>query len=131
MIEAAPVIVLPAADCPALDRTILHDYYFHWDGDPDGEGRGALALGLVTLVQPLEPPARPGRRNYDRRTLDLIAIAPIAPGEEVTIDYGCPLWFEPRDWISSDRSKAARKLGRKLSIPWVRRRLRSGQGPAT
>ena len=49
IIEAAPVIILPAADCPALDRTVIYEYYFHWDGDPDGEGRGALGLGLLTL----------------------------------------------------------------------------------
>jgi uncharacterized protein len=29
LIEAAPVIVVPAAQRPVLDRTILHDYYFH------------------------------------------------------------------------------------------------------
>jgi len=36
-------------------------------------------------------------RNFDRQTLDLIASAPIGPGEEVAIDYRCTLWFEPRD----------------------------------
>jgi len=91
------VIILPAADCPALDRTIIYDYYFHWDGDPDGEGRGALGLGLVTLCNhSSRPPARVDR-NHVRLTLDLIAIAQIEPGEEVTIDYGCTLWFKPRE----------------------------------
>src|SRR5262249_55586819 len=49
VIEAAPAIILPITDCPTLDKTIIHNYYFHWDGDPDGEGRGAVGLGLVTL----------------------------------------------------------------------------------
>src|SRR5438477_1950378 len=31
LIEAAPVIIVPAEQCPLLDRTILHDYYFQWD----------------------------------------------------------------------------------------------------
>ena len=97
LIEAAPVIILPAADCPALDRTIIYDYYFHWDGDPDGEGRGALGLGLVTLCNHSSPPLARVDRNHARLTLDLIAIAQIEPGEEVTIDYGCKLWFKPRE----------------------------------
>ena len=97
LIEAAPVIVVPAAQCPLLDRTILHDYYFHWDGDPDGEGRGAVALGLVALCNHSRRPNARVRRNFAQDTLDLLALAPIAVGEEVTIDYNCPLWFEPQD----------------------------------
>src|SRR5436853_7920953 len=49
VIESAPVIIVPAAQCPLLDKTILHDYYFDWAGDPDGDGSGAVALGLVAL----------------------------------------------------------------------------------
>ena len=97
VIEAAPVIIIPITDCPALDRTIIHDYYFHWDGDPEGEGRGALALGLVTLCNHAGRPNARVERNFAWETLELIASAPIAPGEEVTIDYRCTLWFEPRE----------------------------------
>jgi uncharacterized protein len=97
VIEAAPVVVIPAADCPAVDGTIIHDYYFHWDGDPEGAGRGVLALGLVTLCNHASRPNARVERNFPQHTLDLIATGPIAPGEEVTIDYGCTLWFEPRD----------------------------------
>jgi hypothetical protein len=97
LIEAAPVIVIPIADCPALDRTIIHDYYFHWDGDPEGEGRGALGLGLVTLCNHASRPNARVERNFARQTLDLIASSPIGPGEEVTIDYRCTLWFELRE----------------------------------
>jgi SET domain-containing protein len=97
VIEAAPVIILPGADCPTLDRTVIYEYYFHWDGDPDGEGRGALGLGLLTLCNHSSRPGARVDRNYARLTLDLVAIAPIRPGEEVTIDYGCTLWFVPRE----------------------------------
>ena len=96
LIEAAPVIILPIAQCPVLDTTVIYDYYFHWDGDPDGEGRGAVGLGLVTLCNHSAHPRARVHRNYSRLTLDLIAIAPIAAGEEVTIAYNCTLWFEPR-----------------------------------
>jgi SET domain-containing protein len=101
LIEAAPVIVVPAAQCGLLDRTILHDYYFHWDGDPDGgpvgDGRGAVALGLASLCNHSRRPNARVRRNFARETLDLVALAPIAAGDEVTIDYNCPLWFAAQD----------------------------------
>ena len=97
VIEAAPVIIVPATECRLLDRTILYNYYFHWDGDPDGEGRGALGLGLVTLCNHSSHPLARVDRNHTGLTLDLIAIAQIEPGEEVTIDYNCKLWFKPRE----------------------------------
>ncbi|MGH7032039.1 MAG: SET domain-containing protein [Stellaceae bacterium] len=97
VIEAAPVVIVPASQCAVLDRTILHDYYFHWDGDPDGEGRGALGLGLVSLCNHSSRPRARVSRNFSQHTLDLIAIAEIEPGAEITINYGCDLWFEPRD----------------------------------
>ena len=97
VIEMAPVIIVPARQCALLDQTILHDYYFHWDGDPDGEGRGAVALGLVALCNHSRRPRARVRRNLAQDTLDLVALAPIAAGEEVTIDYNCPLWFAAQD----------------------------------
>ena len=97
LIEAAPVIIVPASECALLDQTILHDYYFHWDGDPDGEGRGAVALGLVALCNHSRRPRARVRRNLAQGTLDLVALVTIPAGEEVTIDYNCPLWFAAED----------------------------------
>ncbi len=97
VVEAAPVIIVAGAECAMLDRTILHNYYFHWDGDPDGDGRGALGLGLVSLCNHSSCPRARVDRNFARDTLDLVAMADIEPGDEITIDYGCALWFEPCD----------------------------------
>jgi hypothetical protein len=94
LIEAAPVVVLDAAEARHLDRTILYQYYFHWDGDADADGRSAVAFGTVSLCNHSSSPRARVERNYAEQTLDLLAVQPIAPGEEVTIDYGCPLWFE-------------------------------------
>jgi len=97
LIEAAPVVIVPAAECALLDRTILHDYYFRWDDDPGAAGRGAVALGLVSLCNHARRPRARVRPNYGRGTLDLIALTSIAAGDEITIDYNCPLWFAPRE----------------------------------
>ncbi len=93
LIEAAPVIVISAPQCALLDKTILHDYYFRWDE----HGTGAVALGLVSLCNHSRRPNARVRRNHARHTLDLLALAPIAVGEEITIDYNCPLWFAAQE----------------------------------
>jgi SET domain-containing protein len=97
LIEAAPVIIVPATQCKLLDRTILHDYYFRWEGDPEDDASGAVALGLVSLCNHSRRPRARVRRNLAQGTLDLVALVPIAAGDEVTIDYNCPLWFTAQD----------------------------------
>jgi SET domain-containing protein len=100
VIEAAPVIIVPSAQRQLLDQTILHDYYFSWAADPGGPGgeeSGAVALGLVSLCNHSRRPRARVRRNVGQGTLDLVALVPIAAGEEVTIDYNCPLWFAAQD----------------------------------
>lgn len=91
VIESAPVIIVPPAQCALLDRTILHDYYFDW------EGGGVVALGLVSLCNHARRPSARVRRNPAQATLDLVAALAIAAGDEITIDYNCPLWFEAQD----------------------------------
>ena len=101
VIEAAPVVIVPTAQVKLLDQTILHDYYFAWEGglggSPGGEESGAVALGLVSLCNHSRRPRARVRRNLAQGTLDLVALIPIAAGDEVTIDYNCPLWFAPQD----------------------------------
>jgi hypothetical protein len=49
------------------------------------------------LCNHASPPNARVERNFARGTLELIASAAIAAGEEVMIDYRCTLWFEPRE----------------------------------
>jgi len=97
VIEAAPVVIVPPDQRPLLDQTTLHDYYFQWDDGPEHEGRGAVALGHVSLCNHSRRPNARVWRNEARDTLELIALAPIAAGEEITIDYDCTLWFAPQE----------------------------------
>jgi hypothetical protein len=76
LIEAAPVIIVPAEQCPLLDRTILHDYYFQWGDNSNQSGRGAVPLGLVALCNHSRRPNARVRRNLAQNTLDLVAAAP-------------------------------------------------------
>ena len=95
LIEAAPAVVFDLAECALLDRTIVGHYYFAWDEAGAPEGRGALALGALSLCNHAERPRARVHRNFDDQALELVAIDSIAPGDEITIDYGCPLWFDP------------------------------------
>jgi uncharacterized protein len=97
LMEAAPVILVPPAQCALLDKSILHDYYFRWAGEPESDESGAVALGLVSLCNHSRRPSARVRRNYARETLDLLAVMPMVAGDEVTIDDNCPLWFEAQD----------------------------------
>ena len=96
LIEAAPVLLVPAHQRRLLDNTILHDYYFVWDGE-DGDSSAAIALGLVSLCNHSRRPSARVRPNRARETLDLLTLTSIAAGGEITIDYNCPLWFAVHD----------------------------------
>jgi SET domain-containing protein len=92
LLEIAPVIPLTEADRPA-QNTILYDYPFLWDDPPYIE---AIALGLISMVNHSEAPNAQFETDHASRTVRLTALRDIAPGEEITFDYGIPLWFDAR-----------------------------------
>jgi len=95
LIEAAPVVIFSSDDARLIDRTPLFDDYFRWLGDIKAGGSGAIALGLISLCNHASWPNAAVCPNYEDKTLELHAVANIASGEEITINY-CSLWFEPR-----------------------------------
>jgi SET domain-containing protein len=91
LIEAAPVARFgPDHRLPAGHP--LDDYAFAWDEPPFAE---AIAFGLVSLVNHASAPNARLARDLGERTIRLLAARDISAGEEVTIDYAIPLWFEP------------------------------------
>jgi SET domain len=59
------------------------------------EGLDALAFGMVQFVNHSDDPNCEIDCNYADLTITLYAARDIKAGEELTIDYGIPLWFDP------------------------------------
>ena len=94
-IEAAHVLLISAEEAERLEETPLGQHYFPWDGDDDDDWRGAVALGVVSLVNHSPTPNAGVWADHDRQRLVLEALRPIAAGEEILIDYEIDLWFDP------------------------------------
>ncbi|CAH0999253.1 hypothetical protein LEM8419_00550 [Neolewinella maritima] len=93
VVELAPVIVLTAAERTVIHDTLLHDYYFIWDGDG-----AALALGYGSLYNHGPDPNLDYEMDYDFAQIRFTALRDISAGEELLIDYMAGddregLWF--------------------------------------
>jgi uncharacterized protein len=98
-IEECPVIVVPAAEVPALVQTVLRDYHFLWG--PAGDA-SAIALGYGSLYNHADDPNALYVRKTDLGVLSFVSIRAIRAGEEITVSYNggvgdrSPVWFEVR-----------------------------------
>lgn len=101
LIERSPVLVIPATDRDAVDRTIIFTYVFMWEHNTTEEdlyshtGRSAIALGFTSLLNHSYTPNCEFIRHIDDFVIDLVALRDIQEGEELTIDYQMTLWFTP------------------------------------
>jgi SET domain-containing protein len=95
LIEACPVLVVPADQASHLEWTSLSGYYFHWDNDAAG-----LALGYGSLYNHSWTPNARYDHDYENGVIEYSAVRSIEAGEEITINYlGEPdgrgeLWFD-------------------------------------
>jgi uncharacterized protein len=94
IVEVSPVLPLALKDseCPGLN-----DYSLAWGEDVEG-GLGpqkdcAIGLGYLSLYNHAPAPNVTFEHRYDLDEIAVIALRDIAAGEELTIDYGVPLWF--------------------------------------
>lgn len=99
-IELSPVVVLPGADRPHLDKTLLHDYIFEWD--PEDLKGCCMALGWVPVYNHSYTSNCEYEMDYEAATISIKTVRAIAAGEELTINYNgdwndpTPVWFEVR-----------------------------------
>lgn len=99
VIEVCPIIYLPEQDIPALQKTVINNYYFEWDDDRKG---GAIALGYGSIYNHSFKPNACYDVDVESQRLYILAYRNIVPGEEITINYNGdpgnkdPLWFETK-----------------------------------
>lgn len=96
VVETAPVIVIPAAEIEALERTALRDYWYGWSDDGDA----AVAFGHASFYNHADDPNCEYEAHDVLDALVVRARRDVAAGEELTIDYTGggvnSLWFEAR-----------------------------------
>ncbi len=95
-IEVCPVLTLSEADARTLDGTALYDYYFGWG---EGGRAAAIALGYGSLYNHSFAPNAVHNKNATNGTISIVAVKPIAPGDEIFIRYdtgGQQMWFDVR-----------------------------------
>jgi len=96
IVERSPVIPLAHSDS---ERPGLSDYAFAWGEDVPGFAPGkecAIGLGYLGLYNHSRPSNVRLLRHYDDNEMSVQALRDIEAGEELTIDYDIPLWFEPK-----------------------------------
>lgn len=108
VIDRVPVIVVPHEEVALLRRTVLFNYVFEWDPEErykrtkdlvqcDGRYGQGVALGLISLCNHSETPNSDYEFDYANNVIIWRALRDIAPGEEVTLHYKVPIWFEMRE----------------------------------
>ena len=93
-VERSPVLPI---SMETSERPGLSDYAFAWGEDVPGFAAGqecAIGLGYLALYNHGTPSNVRLLRHYDENEMSIVALRDIEAGEELTIDYDIPLWFE-------------------------------------
>lgn len=91
-IVTCPVIVYDSTDAGRIGKTRLGDYNFRFG---DHAQRSCIALGVISLCNHDDAPNAELVCREDEEAMTLVALRPIAAGEEICIKYRRPLWFTP------------------------------------
>jgi SET domain-containing protein len=86
LIEYSPMLTCTADEIPKEGHS-FSDFMFHC-----GDGL-ALGLGYASLYNHADEPNCAFHIDAKREAIGFTALRRIAAGEELTIDYGIPLWF--------------------------------------
>lgn len=96
LVERSPVLPIAAA---TSEQPGLSDYAFAWGEDVPGFAAGrecAIGLGYLGLYNHAQPSNVRLTRHYEDDEMSVHALRDIEAGEELTIDYDIPLWFDAR-----------------------------------
>ena len=97
IIEAVPVIVIPADEWPHVEPTVLALYIFNFG--PQDE-HAAIALGYGSLYNHSYTPNAKYVKSWEEKLIRFIALRDIEAGEEITVNYNgspedqTPIWFD-------------------------------------
>lgn len=94
LVERSPVLPIAMRES---ESAALNDYAFAWGEDMPGFGAGkecAIGLGYLSLYNHAKPSNVRLVRHYEANEMSIEALRDIEAGEELTIDYDIPLWFE-------------------------------------
>ena len=91
-IVTCPVIVYDDADAGRISKTRLGDYNFRFG---ERQNRACIVLGVISLCNHDEQPNAEIVCHEPEQMVTLVALRPIAEGEEICIRYRRPLWFTP------------------------------------
>ena len=84
LVDAAPVVVVPASQWALVQQTTLSRFCFVWD---DAKGSVAVALGRGSLFNHSYRPNVTPEKKVRSRMMLFFALRSIEPGEELTINY--------------------------------------------
>lgn len=92
LIEAAPVIVVAAADVPESGGA-PDGYLLDWEPDEEGQEH-CMPLGYIMLYNHSKNPTLYLENDSEELTISSFAGRDIKAGEELTWDYSCEIWFD-------------------------------------
>lgn len=105
IIGRIPVVVVPQSEVNLLRETLLFNYVFEWDPEEryktskdlvqcDNRYHQGVALGLISLCNHSHTPNSDYEFDYGENYLIWRALRDIGEGEEITIHYKVPIWFQ-------------------------------------
>ena len=97
-IVTCPVIVYDRTDAGRIEKTRLGDYNFRFGEQAQ---RSCIVLGVISLCNHHDVPNAAIVCREDEEAMTLVAVRPIAAGEEICIRYRRPIWFTPADGVAA------------------------------
>lgn len=97
IIECSPVLVADSNDYVAAHGKPMKvdDYILAWE-EKGEDLEYAIGFGFLMLYNHSDKPSADFKYNYPGKEISVFTLRDIKKGEEVTIDYEVPLWFEAR-----------------------------------